>query len=77
MEQDWVAVRHCNWLHEAEFVKSLLESEGLDVQIPDEYAVGVNPGYTNMFGGIRVMVHADQLARANDVLKTAEPEPGT
>ena len=73
MYHDWAVVRSCSYLHEAEFVKSLLESEGLDVQIPDEYAVGVNPGYTNMLGGVRVMVHADQLQRANEVLESAEP----
>lgn len=73
MEQGWAVIRSCSWLHEAEFVKSLLESEGLDVQIPDEYAVGVNPGYTNMLGGIRVLVHADQLERANEVLETSAP----
>lgn len=75
MEQHWVVVRSCSWLQEAEFVKSLLESEGLDVQIPDEYAVGVNPGYTNMLGGVRVLVHSDQLERANEVLRSAEPLP--
>jgi hypothetical protein len=73
MDQDWAVIRNCSSLVEAGFLKSLLEPEGIDVQIPDEYAVGVNPGYTNMLGGIRVMVHADQLVRANEVLETSAP----
>jgi Putative prokaryotic signal transducing protein len=73
MDHDWAVIRSCSSLVEAGFLKSLLEPEGIDVQIPDEYAVGVNPGYTNMLGGIRVMVHADQLVRANEVLETSAP----
>jgi hypothetical protein len=73
MTTEWAQVRSCSYLHEAEFVKSLLESEGIDVQIPDEYAVSVNPGYTNMLGGVRVLVHSDQLERANEVLRSAAP----
>jgi len=73
MDQDWAVVRNCTWLHEAEFVRSLLESEGLDVQIPDEHTVSVDPGYINMLGGVRVMVHADQLSRANEVLDSSAP----
>jgi len=73
MDNDWAVVRSCSYLHEAEFVKSLLESEGLDVQIPDEHAVSMNPGYTNLLGGVRVMVHTDQLARANEVLEASAP----
>jgi hypothetical protein len=73
MKDEWTIVRSCSWLHEAEFVKSLLESEGVEARIPDEYAVGVNPGYTNMLGGVRVLVRADQLARANEILESAAP----
>jgi hypothetical protein len=75
MNHDWAVVRSCNSLVEAGFIKSLLVAEGLDVEVPDEYAVGVNPGYTNMLGGVRVLVHSDQLDRANDVLRGAEVEP--
>jgi len=75
MTHDFALVRHCSSLVEAGFIKSVLEAEGIDVQIPDEHTVGINPGYTNMLGGVRVLVHSDQLDRANEVLRTAEPEP--
>lgn len=74
MTHDFALVRHCGSLVEAGFIKSVLEAEGIDVEIPDEFAVGVNPGYTNMLGGVRVLVHSDQLERANEILKSAEPE---
>lgn len=73
MTPEWTLVRSCGSLVEAGVLKSVLEAEGIDVQIPDEYAVGVNPGYTNMLGGIRVMVHQDQLVRANEVLEISAP----
>jgi hypothetical protein len=75
MDQDWAVIRNCSSLIEAGFLNSLLEPEGIDVEIPDEFAVGVNPGYTNMLGGVRVLVHSDQLERANEVLGSAEPLP--
>jgi hypothetical protein len=73
MDQDWAVIRNCSSLIEAGFLKSLLEPEGIDVEIPDEFAIGVNPGYTNMLGGIRVMVHTDQLRLANEVLEASTP----
>lgn len=73
MEQEWTVVRNCSWLHEAEFVKSLLESEGIDAQIPDEFTIGVDPGYINMLGGVRVMVPTGELTRATEILETSEP----
>jgi hypothetical protein len=73
MEQEWSVVRNCSWLHEAEFVRSLLESEGIDAQIPDEFTIGVDPGYINMLGGVRVTVPAGELDRANEILNASEP----
>jgi hypothetical protein len=43
MSDDWVEIRNCNWLHEAHFVKSVLESEGIEVQVPDEHTLGIQP----------------------------------
>jgi hypothetical protein len=80
MADEWVQARNCNWLHEAHFVKSVLESEGIEVQIPDEHTVGLQPGIATALGGIRVMVPAAQHARAVDVLEAVDAatdtEPG-
>ena len=76
---DWVQVRNCNWLHQAQFLKSVLESEGIDVQLPDEHLLGVQPFYGAAIGGVRVMVRPADLQRATELLESAAdaapPEP--
>ena len=64
MDDEWVVVRHCNWLHEAQLIKSVLKAEGIEAQIPDEQALGVQPG----IGAARVLVGSSDLARATAVL---------
>jgi hypothetical protein len=74
---EWVEVRNCNWLHQAQFLKSVLESEGIDVQLPDEHVLGVQPFYGAAVGGVRVMVRAADLQRATELLESvvnAAPE---
>jgi hypothetical protein len=78
MEQsdDWVQVRNCNWLHQAQFLKSVLESEGIDVQLPDEHVLGVQPFYGAAIGGVRVMVRPADLQRATELLDSvADADP--
>ena len=67
---DWVQVRNCNWLHQAQFLKSVLESEGIDVQLPDEHVLGVQPFYGAAIGGARVMVRPADLQRATELLES-------
>ena len=69
---DWVEVRNCNYLHEAQFLKSVLDSEGIESFIPDQYTLGVDPLYVAALGGVRLMVRADDLDRANDLLASAD-----
>jgi hypothetical protein len=65
---DWVVAWNSSWLHEALFVRSLLESEGIDVQIPDEHTVGVHSGLANAIGGVRVLVRTSDAERAAEML---------
>jgi hypothetical protein len=64
MDEQWVEVRNCNWLHEAHFLKSVLEADGIEVLIPDEHLLGVQPLYANAVGGARVLVRSADLQRA-------------
>jgi len=64
MDDELVVVRHCNWLHEAHLIKSVLEAEGIEARIPDEHAHGVQPG----IGAVRVLVRSSELERAAAVL---------
>jgi hypothetical protein len=70
MANELVVIRTCTSLQEAELLKSVLEAEHIHTEIPDEYAAGVQPFYGVMEDGIRLMVNADDFARANDVLNS-------
>ena len=69
---DWVEVTRCNWLHEALFLQSVLDAAGIDATIPDEHTLGVQPLYSNALGGVRLLVRAEDLERASEVLNTTD-----
>ena len=71
MRDDWTVLRNCSSLQEAGLLKSVLESDGIDAEIPDEYALGVNPGLTNAFGGVRLCVRNSDASRAQELLDSA------
>ena len=68
MEEGWVEVRSCAWLHEAQFLKSVLAGAGIEAIIPNEHTLGVQPLYAVALGGIRVLVRPEDAERARDVL---------
>lgn len=68
----WVEVYRGTALHEAHFVRSLLESEGIDVLITGEHSVAVQPFLGVMPGGIPVLVRAPDLQRARELLDSAD-----
>jgi hypothetical protein len=71
---EWTELRRCTWLHEAHFLRSLLQSADIDVLIPDEHTAGVYPGITPMMGGVRVLVPAADLAHARELLAAIEAD---
>ena len=81
MANELIVIRTCASLQEAELVKSVLEAEHIHTEIPDEYAAGVQPFYGTTLGGIRVLVEAKDLERAEDLLNSgtlgASGTPGT
>lgn len=68
MNSEWVEVRNCPWLHEAQFLKSVLSAAGIEAMIPNEHTLGIQPLYANMLGGAQVLVRADDLERAAEIL---------
>ena len=74
-ETQWTELRTCAFLHEAEFFKSLLEAEGIEVFLPDEYTLGVDPGLAPGFGGVHLLVRAEDVSRAREVLESASDAP--
>jgi hypothetical protein len=71
----WVVAWNSSWLHDALFVRSLLESEGIRVLIPDEHTVGVHSLLANAIGGIRVLVPPEDQERAAEILTQLNPDP--
>jgi len=78
-EPEWAVVRRCFRLSEAQIVKSILEAEGIDVFLPDEHLLGIEPGAETALGGARVMVRGVDLNRAREILsamgETENPNP--
>jgi hypothetical protein len=68
----WVVIRNCVWIQEAQVVKSLLEANGFEVLIPDEYFLGAQPHYGIAVGGARVMVQSTDLDQASAILAAME-----
>jgi hypothetical protein len=52
----------------------VLESAGIEAMIPDEHTVGVQPLYGAALGGVRVLVRADDVERAEECLTTRASE---
>jgi hypothetical protein len=71
MDADWVEVRNCMWLHEVEFLKSVLDAAGIDALIPNEHTLNVQPLYANALGGARLLVRSEDLQRARELLDSA------
>ena len=72
MSNEWAEVRNCNWIHEAHFVKSVLESEGIEVQLPDEHTLTLQPLYAGALGGVKVLVRTHELKRAQELLDAVQ-----
>jgi hypothetical protein len=75
MDEQWVQVQNCNWLHEANFIVSVLEAEGIEAFVPDAYTLGARPDLTPALGGIRVLVRASEIDRARKALAAAVTDP--
>jgi Putative prokaryotic signal transducing protein len=71
-KEEWVVIRNCFWLQEADVLRSVLEGNGVEVLIPDENLLSAVPYYGTVLGGVRVMVQSKDLRRAREILKAME-----
>ncbi len=71
MESGWAEAANCNWLHEAIFLKSVLDAAGIEARIPDEHTLAANPALGAALGGVRLLVRTDDLEKARRVLESA------
>jgi hypothetical protein len=75
VEEDWVQIENCNWLHEAHLVVSVLAADGIEAVLPDAHTLGARPELAAALGGVRVLVRASDVERARDVLAAAIQDP--
>jgi hypothetical protein len=63
--------------HEANMVKSQLESAGIPVFVADEHTVGMNWLYSNALGGVKVQVPESLASEAQQILTSEAESPET
>jgi hypothetical protein len=71
---EWVTVKKCATLGEADAVRSQLQAEGIAVLLPDEMAMQANPVEGMSQGFPRVQVWTTQVKEAREVLASRSPE---
>ena len=54
--------------HELGIPQSLLESEGIECFVRDEFTINVHPFYSNAIGGIKLQVRESDAQRALKIL---------
>ena len=48
----------------------MLEAEGIEVFLPDEHIMSVDPGLQNVIGGVKLQVRVEDAERAAEILNT-------
>jgi len=69
----WVEVRSFATVHEALFLRSFLEGYGITAIVPNEHTLHLNPLWTTLLGGVRLLVQREDLARAEELLQQDPP----
>jgi len=69
-----VMIRRYRDLPEASVAQSILESAGIESFLADENMVRLDWFYSNLIGGIKLLVHEGEVESANKVLDEATPE---
>ncbi len=61
--------------HEAHLARALLESSGVPAYVVDEHTIGNNWLYSNMLGGVKVLVPVELADEARSILADENPPP--
>jgi len=69
-----VLLRRYRDLPEATIAKSVLESAGIDCVLADENLIRLDWFYSNLIGGIKLLVHRGDLQTAETLLEQSVPE---
>jgi hypothetical protein len=71
---DLVTLRQFRDLPEALLAKGSLESAGIESQLVDDNMIRMNWFISNLLGGIKLKVHAEDVEAANEILNQPIPE---
>jgi len=66
-----IAIWSFPYQHQLLIIRGRLEGEGIETFVQDELTIQVDPMYSNALGGIKLMVHEEDLSRANEILAEA------
>ena len=70
--EEWVVVRNCAWVHEADVIVAVLETEGIETFVPDSHMSSIRPELSGALGGVRVLVRESDLELAHEILAAEE-----
>jgi hypothetical protein len=73
---EWVLVRNCTTLHEAVFLRSVLEGSEIECFLSDEHMASIRPELSMLLGGVRILVRASDFTRAKEALTLADGADG-
>jgi hypothetical protein len=76
-QTQWITLRSFSTPIEAHLALSVLESEGIEGFVRDEFTIALRPYLAPALGGVRLDVHPQDAERARALLDApaAEPEP--
>lgn len=60
----WFTIATFLYAHEAHLAKNILEAQGIEVFLKDEWTVQINNLYSNAIGGVKLQVRPIQYDRA-------------
>lgn len=70
-----VTVARVNEFQEALLLRSVLEADGIEVFLPDEFVMQNTPHLLFANDGVRVQVKPEDEARAREILASRAPDP--
>jgi hypothetical protein len=73
MTEKTVVIAEYRDFPQAGLAQSTLEANGVQCFLDNQYMVGVNWLYSTALGGIKLKVHARDVARANEILSSFKP----
>lgn len=68
MRRRWITIISFSLPHEAQIAKGRLESEGIKTILKDELTTQVNHLYSNAMGGVKILVHENDIKKAYEIL---------